>query len=833
MKPFASILIAFTSLFITWKPSLPHLYYHVCKKRGIQVKTFRHLEKCGLKVSKLKLDVHYFETCLNLDLCPPKYKLKDTKVAEKALSTQLHRVVVEDALNNIQKQLGKAKTVYYTLLKEMDECLSLVERTSLNSLLCNRFRREEKVILERHRKKLFNLWSQQSKFSPDCITNISSRKLTVQEQNALQYGLHHHILPKSFDHDQVKVNIEKALDTAVWKTHGQVDFDVKDDIKRCYFDFEKEAEKVCSSKKNIYLHRTLRRLAKDKEICICSYDKGTGVVVMDRNDYYKKLDTIISDSSKFVKIPVDDDDPKSHPIVKKQNSVKYYIQTYIPEEHHKGLIPSGSQPGKLYGLCKVHKKDYPMRPIVSMVNTPEYELAKYLDSFIKPCIPSRFMLNSTQDFLEKLNAFTLKGNEVMVSYDVVSLFTNVPLKETIDIVLKYVYAPNSPVTPPFEEETFRKMLLLCSQSFFMYNDLLYQQINGVSMGGPLAPTLANACLAHLENELLIKNNSTETNCPYFPNLFLRYVDDCFALFTSFESADLFLNCLNNLHPSIQFTIERGNHCMPFLDVNVEISSHSFITSVFRKLTHTGVFLNYHAMAPKVWKKGVILSLLYRARMISSSVPIFNSEVSKLRSMFAANSYPLKFIDNVINSFLCNTDTTDDASVSAEDDLPTVLLRVPFLGKSSVRFGRDLTNIISQKFNVRVRVVYSTLKLQSYFRLKSLSPFYLLSNVVYQYQCMNDSCSDSYVGYTARHLYERCNEHLNLSSGKQSEIKNHVKHCFTCQGLCADYTDFTILRKCRNTIDCKFFEAFAIKRLQPSLNKQMFAKGASKILHVWK
>ena len=630
----------------------------------------------------------------------------------------------------------------------------------------------------------------------------------------------------------MKVNIEKSLDTTVWKTHKEVDFDVREDIKRCYFDFEKEAEKVCSSKKNIYLHRTLRRLAKDSDIYICSIDKGNGVVVMDRKDYFHKLDTIIADSSKFIQAPVDDDNPKSHPVFKKENSIKYYIQTYIPEEHQKGLMPCGSQPGKLYGLCKLHKQNFPMRPVVSMVNTPEYELSKYLDNFIKPCIPQRHNLKSTQEFLEKINAFSLKGDELMVSYDVVSLFTNVPLEETIDIILNYVYAPGSPITPPFERVVFRKMLLICSQSYFMYKDVLYQQINGVSMGGPLAPTLANACLVHLENELL------KNNCSYFPKLFLRYVDDCFALFDNFECANLFLQRLNSLHPSIQFTVERGNRCMPFLDVNVEIHSNTFITSVFRKVTHTEVFLNYFAVAPTVWKKGVILSLLHRAKMICSSVPVFNTEVSKLKNMFIANSYPVKFIDNVIDTFLCklnsnDTTDTDDGSELAQEEPPTVLLFVPFFGKSSVRFGRNLTSIISEKFNVRVKVVYSTFKVKSFFRLKSLSPSYLVSNVVYHYKCMNASCSDSYVGYTSRHLFVRCNEHLDISSRGKSEIKDHVRHCSGCQTFCPDYTDFAILRKCKDAIDCKFFEAFAIKRLQPSLNKQMFAKGASKILHVWK
>ena len=504
----------------------------------------------------------------------------------------------------------------------------------------------------------------------------------------------------------------------------------------------------------------------------------------------------------------------------------------MPEEHRSALVPSGSQPGKLYGMCKVHKKDFPLRPVVSMINTPEYELAKYLDNFIKPNIPKKYILGSTQEFLSKINAFPLKGNEHMVSYDAVSLFTNVPLLETIDIVINLVYGSESVVTPPFKEDIFREMLLLCSQSYFMYKDTLYQQINGVSMGGPLAPSLANVFLAVLENEML---DRAQFNCTFSPKLFLRYVDDCFALFDNLEHASRFLDRLNLLHPSIKFTMERCSDSMPFLDVNVKIECNSFITSVFRKATHTGVFLNFLAVAPLAWKKGLILCLLHRAKMICSSTTMFYSEVSNLREMFIANAYPVKFIDNVINVFYRKSEASSetDLSVSCEDQPPYILLRVPYFGKCSVKFARNLTKIICNNFDVQVRVVYSTFKVKSYFRLKSFSPLYLSANVVYHYKCMNDSCSDSYVGYTTRHLFERCNEHLNIQTKAHSAIKDHVRQCTACQCLCPDYTDFEILRRCRNTTDCKFFEALAIKRLQPTLNKQMFANGASKILHVWK
>ena len=171
------------------------------------------------------------------------------------------------------------------------------------------------------------------------------------------------------------------------------------------------------------------------------------------------------------------------------------------------------------------------------------------------------------------------------------------------------------------------------------------------MGGPLAPSLANAFLDHLENTVLRKKiDACIELLNIEPTLLLRYVDDIFALFRNESDADTFLNVLNDLHPCLTFTIEKGNKSMPFLDVNVSIDSKSFVTTVYRKETHTGVFLNFYAMAPSAWKRGVIMCLLYRAKMICSSVSLFNTEVGALRDMFFRNSYSSKFFDSVLSTF---------------------------------------------------------------------------------------------------------------------------------------------------------------------------------------
>jgi len=193
-----------------------------------------------------------------------------------------------------------------------------------------------------------------------------------------------------------------------------------------------------------------------------------------------------------------------------------------------------------------------------------------------------------------------------------------------------------------------------------------------------------------------------------------------------------------------------------------------------------------------------------------------------------------FFNNVLNSFK-NRLSSSFLSDNSEDDLiPTVIFNVPYFGKCSRTFSSSISKLISSKFSVKVRIMYSTIKVKSYFRLKCHSPLYLSSNVVYNYNCMDASCSDSYIGYTSRHLFERCDEeHLNMKTSKQSEIKDHIKQCNACGSRTLSFRDFCIVRRCKSETHAKLFEAFAIKRMRPTLKKQLFAQGASKILHIWK
>jgi len=102
-----------------------------------------------------------------------------------------------------------------------------------------------------------------------------------------------------------------------------------------------------------------------------------------------------------------------------------------------------------------------------------------------------------------------------------------------------------------------------------------------------------------------------------------------------------------LNSVLNYTHEIGHNKLPFLDVNKEINSNQFITSVYTKQTNAGELLNFNSECPKKYKDGVILNMLNRAYKISSNNEIYLKEVDRLKQVFTNNNYPMKEIEECI------------------------------------------------------------------------------------------------------------------------------------------------------------------------------------------
>ena len=231
-----------------------------------------------------------------------------------------------------------------------------------------------------------------------------------------------------------------------------------------------------------------------------------------------------------------------------------------------------------YCLPKVHKPNIPLRPIISSINTASYNLAKFLVPYLTSISTSPYTLADTDSFIKYLQSLSPPNNCIMASFDIKSLFTNVPLKETTNIILSK-YSPNSFYN--ISSNIMQKLLnFVTTESIFLFNSDIYNQIDGVAMGTPIGLTYANIFMSHHESIWL-------DNCPpsYKPLAYKRYVDDTFLIFHSEDHVHQFLNYLNSKHPKIQFTCEiEENGALPFLDVNVLRSPTGLQFSVYRK-TH--------------------------------------------------------------------------------------------------------------------------------------------------------------------------------------------------------------------------------------------------------
>ena len=127
--------------------------------------------------------------------------------------------------------------------------------------------------------------------------------------------------------------------------------------------------------------------------------------------------------------------------------------------------------------------------IASSIGTFNYDLAHFLCDLLSPIVPDDYSCKDTFSFVSQIKNTNL-SKKFLVFYDVTSLFTNIPLQETIDIAINLIFNhnPNLNIT---RKELKKLFLFATSQTHFIFNSKFYNQIVGVTMGSPLAPALAN------------------------------------------------------------------------------------------------------------------------------------------------------------------------------------------------------------------------------------------------------------------------------------------------------------------------------------------------------
>ena len=411
----------------------------------------------------------------------------------------------------------------------------------------------------------------------------------------------------------------------------------------------------------------------------------------------------------------------------------------MPKWIYDAIRPSGSQRPGIYGLPKTHKEGTSLRPILSMTGLSHHELGKWLAGLLQPVL-KRFSLHCISDsftFAKTIQNLDIDPNVFMCFFDVSSLFTNVPLDETIKIRSNALY-DDFDLQLLMPKDVFVELMKSATSSVeFSINNTMYKPTDGVAMGSPFDPVLANIFVGYYEKKLFSQTQKPPT---YFNS------------FNHKAEADEFLTKLNCLHPSLKFTFEKEKgKCLPFLDVYFERTDIGFEISVYRKPTFTGQYLRWESFSSLKHKISQISTLVHRALMICTKRKL-NGEIERIKKIFLDYGYP----KNVVNTQITKKIAQFSNLKRFGPEKCPVYLRVPWIGKPSINMEKEVKTAVESCYgSVNTRLVFTPKRMLPVARNVVL-PTTQKSAVIYEYKC---HCNSRYVGRTSQRLQDRIKQHV--------------------------------------------------------------------------
>ena len=560
-------------------------------------------------------------------------------------------------------------------------------------------------------------------------------------------------------------------------------------------------------------------MSSNKDICLLKQDKGRGIVIMDRSRYVEKCLGILQCDIQL------DEDPTAQFETRVQNCLRKMKKRFGMPTYN-SIYPTASRPGRFYGTAKRHKlqegctdvEQLPVRPIISNIGTATYKTSKYLAKLLAPLTKSAYTVNSTKEFIAFTKNTKVSREFEMVSFDVSNLFTNVPLDFTIDLILKKVYREKK-IKTKLKKQELKELLELCTKEMhFTFDEKVYRQTDGVCMGSPLGPVLANVFMVHLEETLVPQ---LQEEMP----IWKRYVDDTFSMVKKGKRNEI-ISILNSFHPNIKFTHEiEKEEQIAFLDVLLKREEDGTLqTSVYRKPTSNSIYIHWESYAPKQWKIGTLSGIIRRAHEICSTEESLRQELAHVRKAFIeTNGYPPNLVKSVLEKIRNNnnedmTDTNDDPDDTSEEERRTTLtMKIPYAGEKGENIVKSLQNTLTRNLptNIACRIVQTGTKLSTKFNIKDQVDEKHLSNFIYHHKCANRKCKDSYVGETARRRILRTEEH-----GGKDKNSWIYKHSSSTKHPRAKDAHFEVLaNNYENKRKRRLAEAMYIRDLKPTLNVQ--------------
>lgn len=389
--------------------------------------------------------------------------------------------------------------------------------------------------------------------------------------------------------------------------------------------------------------RSDRFFKENLDIFATKSDKGGHTVVIDTNRYeleinkmldnevYERLedsplDTLVNLECKLIKFISGNNKTKSDEDIK-----RYRLQ----------FQPNLLQLAKFYGLPKVHKRNFCLRPIMSLIGAPGFATGKIFDLMLKTIFPrTEYHIRDSLKLKEFLSEITLEKDYILVSFDVVSMFTSIPRTLVNKIVMDkadsflHLFGMGKKILQRFLK------FLLEESTIFTACDTIHKQNKGLPMGSCISPTLARITMDKVVLHLLQR----------VPEIaFIRvFVDDTITAIHK-NSVKIALDTLNNFDENIKFTLEseRTDGSIDFLNMTLIRRDDKIVTNWYKKGFASGRLLNFLSQHKKTTILETAINFIITIRTLSDG-EFFQSNKIRVINTLRENSFPETLIISLMN-----------------------------------------------------------------------------------------------------------------------------------------------------------------------------------------
>lgn len=740
-----------------------------------------------IQLMKTCLHIKFNKQCIRNDIIPTyaKIKINSNSIASQIIRKRAEIMWIKEEIKQLYIKKVKLNKTLYRLHLNMLNIIHPAIINNVSNCIDRYVTRIVNQVYYIHRKKLNNLLNNQRQndqninckhtFYPR-ICNLTDIHFDKDEIDILSKCLKFNI-PNIYN----KNNHNKFIIQEIVNTEAAIKM-IRDD------NLQNEARILANIKFNKHINnfknrnnakyfnyvKTLKCVSsklRENNALITKADKGDTLVIMHSTEYIDKVNNFITSNN----IKLLNKDP-TKTFVKQLNNAIGNCKDLCDDASRRYLKPLNAKAPQLTGLPKIHKLDKPIRPLVNFTTAPGFKTAKKLTDIIRNNIniQNNHSLKSSLQFVNDIKDFKLLPNYKIASFDIVNLYTNIPINDTL-IILKQNLESTGKLNGIQILELMNLLDTFLRQNYFTFDDKYYIQEEGLAMGSPLSGLLSDIYLNHYENTYLFSHNNKFNSQILF---YRRYVDDTFMIFNGtirqIENLRIYMNSINK---NIQFTSEtETNYKLNFLDLTIIKQGDRFQFKIYRKPTTTDLTISADSHHPTSHKMAAYNSFIHRLLGIPLNKHDFEEELNTIKYIAVKNGFKSVMIDKLLKNHqykkhkLIRTNNKPYVSALYTNLAPKILTNT--FNKINYKIGFRTNNNI--------------LKI---LQPKKISP---LEDKTGVYKLTCDSCNSFYIGQTGRSFQIRFNEHIpgrrNIyTKNSRNNRSNYARHLMSMNH---NYTSFS-------------------------------------------